>query len=163
MATAYLILGSNIGDRQACIESAKRLISADAGAILSFSDMYETEPWGFVHENLFLNQVIAVETNLNPFELLAALKKIEISLGRIRHKERYTARTIDIDILFYDDVVISTPELTIPHAEIANRRFVLEPLAELAPEFIHPLLKMAVKELLAGCDDECGVRKYQPC
>lgn len=159
MATVFLILGGNLGDRTAYLNSAKKNIIENAGNISRQSSVYETEPWGFEHENQFLNQVISLETILEPLILLEKIKNIEKNLGRIKSKERYTARVIDIDILFYDQLIIASPGLTIPHPEIPNRRFVLEPLVELAAEFVHPLLGLSVRKMLENCPDRGIVKK----
>jgi 2-amino-4-hydroxy-6-hydroxymethyldihydropteridine diphosphokinase len=157
MSRTYLTLGSNLGDKIKYLEEAKVLIKNNIGEIVRSSSIYETEPWGFVGENLFLNQVMLVETLLKPFDLLAECQKTELTLGRVRNKERFTSRTIDIDILFYDNIILNTPELSIPHPEIPNRRFVLEPLAEIAPGFIHPVSGKSIAKILTLCNDSCKV------
>jgi 2-amino-4-hydroxy-6-hydroxymethyldihydropteridine diphosphokinase len=159
MNTTYLIFGSNLGDRLKLIEEATQLVEKNIGRISKKSSMYDTEPWGFVHENTFLNQVICVETNLTPHGLLGATKKIESSLGRIREKVQYTARTIDIDILLYNDLVLKTDDLQIPHPKMAERRFVLEPLIEIAANQEHPILKKTIRQLLDECKDEMKVKR----
>jgi 2-amino-4-hydroxy-6-hydroxymethyldihydropteridine diphosphokinase len=159
MANVYLIFGSNLGDKSNYIESAKKKLTQHAGTIIQQSSVYETEPWGFEHENQFLNQVVLFETELDPGSLLKEIKRIETDLGRVREKERYSARFIDIDILFYDRLIFSGEELTIPHPELANRRFVLEPLAELINDFIHPVSGISVKALLERCPDSGIVKK----
>lgn len=159
MATVFLILGGNLGDRIAYLDFAKKSIIENAGNILSQSSVYETEPWGFEHENQFLNQVISLETILEPLTLLKKIKIIEKNLGRIKSKERYSARVIDIDILFYDRLIINSLTLTIPHPEIPNRRFVLEPLAELDADFVHPVLGLSVRTMLENCLDTGQVKR----
>jgi 2-amino-4-hydroxy-6-hydroxymethyldihydropteridine diphosphokinase len=159
MARVFLILGGNLGDRFKYLEEARTLIEKSIGLLCSCSSYYETEPWGFTHENPFLNQALEVSTNLNPLEILNCIQSVETSLGRIRGMERYRARTIDIDILFYDDLVINTPELTIPHAEISKRRFVLEPMAEIASNFVHPVINKTIRMLLSECQDTGKVKK----
>ncbi|HEY4786324.1 MAG TPA: 2-amino-4-hydroxy-6-hydroxymethyldihydropteridine diphosphokinase [Bacteroidales bacterium] len=156
--SVILILGSNLGDRFKYLQEARLHIDETIGSPIIISSIYETEPWGFTHENLFLNQVIQVNTALGPFEVLDKIQKIETKLGRERGNERYTARTIDIDILFYDDLIINTPKLTIPHIEMSGRRFVLEPLAEIVPMMVHPVYLKTVRELLTECEDRCKVR-----
>lgn len=160
MAYTHMILGSNLGDRLGYIEQAKIQLNKIAGTIERHSYIYETEPWGFVHENFFLNQVVVIQTSVEPMALLMKIKDIETSMGRILNTERYTGRNIDIDILFYDNQVIKTKELVIPHPEIPNRRFVLEPLAEIDPLLLHPVLFMTCAQLLFICEDRCQVWKF---
>jgi len=157
MALAYLLLGGNLDDRLSIIEQAKRFIDRSVGNISGMSSVYETEPWGFTHENLFLNQVIAVNTTLPPHELLRETQTIETRLGRTTKGIRYEGRTIDIDVLFYNEAIIHAPDLQIPHPRLHLRRFTLEPLAELAPRLIHPFFLLTTKELLASCRDRSGV------
>lgn len=159
----YLQLGSNLGDRLENLEKAQKLLVERVGTLLQASDIYETEPWGVNYEHAFLNQVLVLETVLQPMELLQTIWDIEAATGRVRGMDipRYAPRTLDIDILLYSDVVIALPELTVPHAEIANRRFVLCPLSEIAPEGVHPVLKKTWCELLAVCADTKGVARYR--
>ncbi|MBR5707140.1 MAG: 2-amino-4-hydroxy-6-hydroxymethyldihydropteridine diphosphokinase [Bacteroidaceae bacterium] len=136
MATLYLSLGTNVGDRTGNISRAMELIGHEVGTVVSASDIIETEPWGFESSNRFLNMVAKVETPLQPLEVLHATQGIERKLGR-NHKtvnREYHDRLIDIDILLYDDLVMNTPELTIPHPLMHQRSFVMEPLAQIAPE-----------------------------
>jgi 2-amino-4-hydroxy-6-hydroxymethyldihydropteridine diphosphokinase len=161
MIITYLIFGSNLGNRLELLEKAKQQVEKSIGNVLQSSSIYDTEPWGFVHKNWFLNIVMAINTNLEPFALLVEIKKIEASLGRIMEDVRYTARLIDIDILFYDDLVLHTPELIIPHPEIPRRKFVLEPLTEIAPDLVHPVLKKTMMQLLKECEDTSVALKYE--
>lgn len=148
MATVFLSLGSNLGNRKSLLQRAILLIGNDIGEILLESDIYESEAWGYMSENKFLNMAICISTKLLPEVLLGDLKKIEGTMGRKKSTGGYIDRSIDIDIIFYDDLVISKPEITIPHPHMANRRFVLQPLNDIAPDFIHPVLKKSVQNLL---------------
>lgn len=138
MATMYLSLGTNLGDRRQNIASALDLIANEVGIILSASDIIETDPWGFESPHAFLNMAVKVETNLQPLQALHATQLIERRLGRDRKTadRQYHDRLIDIDILLYDDLVMDTPELTIPHPLMYQRPFVMEPLSQIAPELV---------------------------
>lgn len=144
----YLGLGSNLGDRTTNLRAAAAALSPQV-TVLRSSAVYETEPWGYQDQPAFLNQVLEAETALAPLDLLAHLKQIEITLGRAP-SFRYGPRLIDLDILFYGDQVIELPGLTIPHPRLAERAFVLVPLAELAPNLIHPLSGKTIRELAAA-------------
>ncbi|MDR1203052.1 MAG: 2-amino-4-hydroxy-6-hydroxymethyldihydropteridine diphosphokinase [Tannerellaceae bacterium] len=148
MATAYLSLGTNLGDKKTNMTTAAGLLAERAGEILALSNLYETQPWGFESGNTFLNAAIILETQSDPFELLDITKQIELEMGR---KEKsngsYKDRIIDIDILMYEDVIIQTNELTIPHPLMHKRNFVLGPLAEIAATLKHPTLKKTIGEL----------------
>ena len=136
MATLYLSLGTNLGDRQKNLTSAMALIGREIGTVVSVSDVIETDPWGFDSANRFLNMATKVQTDLQPLEVLHATQKIEKELGR-SHKtvdREYHDRLIDIDILMYDNLVMNTPELTIPHPLMHERDFVMKPLLQIAPE-----------------------------
>ena len=136
MATLYLSLGTNLGDRRRNLSCALELIAAEVGTILSASDIIETEPWGFESSNRFLNMVVKVDTDLNPVDALHVTQDIEHRLGRTEKSVngQYHDRLIDIDLLMYDNITVSTPELTLPHPHMHERRFVMEPLALIAPE-----------------------------
>ena len=136
MATLYLSLGTNLGDRQNNLSLALELIGHEVGTVVSASDVIETEPWGFNSSNRFLNMVTKVETDMQPLEVLHATQEIERKLGRSKKTAggEYHDRLIDIDILLYDDLVMNTPELTIPHPLMYQREFVMKPLAQIAPE-----------------------------
>ncbi len=160
MKVVFLGLGSNLGIRESNLEQAVARIGESVGRVLDFSSLYETEPWGFQADDEFLNQVIKVKTELKPHELLERIQAIESLLGRSRGKERYESRLIDIDILFYENLIIEEEHLKIPHPLLQQRRFVLVPLCEIASEIIHPVLQKTVCELLELCKDKSKVKKY---
>lgn len=155
---AYLLLGTNLGDRSSYLSQATVSIGQRIGLVQGASSIYETEPWGVTGQPNYWNQVLSVETTLKPAEMLAEIHGIEKTLGRKRHI-RWEARPIDIDILYYNDWIIEQPDLTIPHPRLAERRFVLVPLTELAPDFVHPLLHKTNRNLLAECADPLAVSK----
>ncbi len=159
MAKVYLLLGGNLGDRNYYIQMSEQSIDRELGAIINRSSIYETEPWGFQHEQNFYNRVVEINTLLNPQELLEKIHNIENNLGRERKNQQYSARTIDIDILFYDDLILNEPNLIIPHSQLHNRKFALEPLCEIIPEFMHPVMNVTVRELLSQCEDTLSVSK----
>jgi len=156
---AYLLLGSNIGDRAAHLQQAQRTLAATAGKIVSASALYETAAWGLENQAAFLNQVLAVRTALDAPALLAACLATEQQAGRERH-QRWAARTLDVDILLYGEAIIQTPTLTVPHPALPARRFALTPLAELVPQLVHPQLQQTISELLAACPDPLAVVKW---
>ncbi len=149
MRTAYLSLGSNTGDRQGNLARALALLSAPDLRVARVSPAYETEPQGVTGRGWFLNLVAEIETDLFPRQLLARCQKVERQLGR-RRKGDNSPRSIDIDIVLFGGFVMNDDELTIPHARMHERRFVLEPLADLAPALQHPVLRRSVVEMLAG-------------
>lgn len=149
MAIAYLALGTNIGNKRRNMITAAALLAERVGDVLALSGFYETEPWGFQSENTFLNAALQLDTSLSPLELLKATQEIEIEMGRTQKSNgAYHDRIIDIDILLYDNLVQQTPELTLPHPLMHERLFVMEPLAEIAPNVIHPVFKKPVISLL---------------
>ena len=155
---AYLLLGSNLGDRQLYLSKAKALIAKQVGEVVAQSSVYETEAWGKTDQPGFLNMALAVETTLGPLALLHKVLEIELALGRVRH-EKWGSRLIDIDIIFYrQEIVNVTDKLQIPHPEMQNRRFVVQPLAEIAPDFVHPVLQRTLTEILAGLADSLSVK-----
>jgi len=153
LSIAYLGLGSNLGDRQAALREALDRLDSGASRILRRSSIYETEPRDLPDQPWFLNQVVEIDTTLSPFQLLAAIQKTEQEMGRERGIPK-GPRTIDVDILLYADQVIHTSELAIPHPRLAERRFVLEPLAELIPEFTHPVTHQTIAEMLGATADQ---------
>lgn len=156
--TLYLLLGANLGDPRATFALARQQLAEQIGAIEQASGLYETAAWGVTDQPTYLNQVLRLQTSLTPQAVLQRTQTIEQALGRVR-TQRWAARRIDIDILFYDDAVIQTPALTVPHPLLHERRFTLVPLADIAPELKHPVLKKTVRELLEGCADEGTVTR----
>lgn len=157
---AFLGIGTNLGDREGFLNKAIENIGNLAGRVITLSKIYETESWGFRTENKFLNMVIGIETKLSPGTLLKRLLQIETLMGRERSSEGYASRTIDLDILLYDELVIRKPDLRIPHPLIQDRKFVLVPLCDIVPEMIHPVLKKTFAMLLKECDDTGIVTAY---
>ena len=156
MHSAFLLLGSNMGDKANLLQQARELLNEQAGTIVQQSSLYESEPWGFVSPDWFVNQALKIETDLAPLQLLAVTQQIEKTLGRKQKSttENYSSRTIDIDILLYDNTTIHLPELIIPHAQLHERRFALIPLCEIAATIIHPNFQQSILELLAQCKDK---------
>lgn len=159
MNIAYLLIGGNIGNRMANLQAATVAIAQNCGAVKGFSNIFETAAWGLQQQPHFLNQALKIETSLTPKDLLHCLLHIEKSLGRERD-EKWGPRLIDIDILFYNDAVINEEGLTIPHPQMQNRRFVLQPLAEIAGPMVHPVLQKTITQLLAQCPDALEVHKF---
>lgn len=156
---AYIILGSNLGDRAENLLNARSQIELRCGEILHTSSLYESEPWEMNTEQWFINQVIELRTDKNPDALLKIALQIEQDLGRVRmNTGQYESRLIDIDILYYDDIVYQKDDLQIPHPRIQDRRFVLVPVAELNQGLIHPILGKSQKELLNICQDTTQVK-----
>ncbi len=162
LKTACLSLGSNAGDRAAHIEAALALLAESGVAVRRRSALYETEPQGTTAQRWFVNCVVEVETELMPLALLRAIKRIERALGRRPSAgPQPAARSIDIDIVAYGQQVVNLPELTIPHPRMAERRFVLEPLREAAPEWRHPVTRLSAAEMLAALRDNSAVRRLR--
>jgi 2-amino-4-hydroxy-6-hydroxymethyldihydropteridine diphosphokinase len=159
METIFLGLGGNKDDRWLLLEQAKAMVSKNVGTITKESSVYETPPWGFESKDFFLNQVIQVVTPLEPETLIQELQAIESSLGRVRGAQQYASRSMDIDLLFYGTRVLQTNNLQVPHPRLHLRNFVLLPLNEIAPDYIHPILKKHIKELLAECIDDSDCLK----
>ncbi|HSB66342.1 MAG TPA: 2-amino-4-hydroxy-6-hydroxymethyldihydropteridine diphosphokinase [Anaerolineales bacterium] len=157
--TVYLSLGSNLGDRTLNLQTAIAHLAPNV-RVISQSSIYETEPWGYADQPTFLNQVVKASTSMEPIELLDFLKETEISVGR-QETFRFGPRVIDLDILFYDDLVLDTSRLTIPHPRIAERAFVLIPMAEIDPNFRHPIFNKTILELKTSMKDG-GIRLFLP-
>ena len=158
MATAYIALGANLGDRAETLRQAVRRLTA-LGQVTAVSSLYETDPVGYLEQPPFLNAVVALESMLAPSALIAALLGIERDLGRTRTFPN-APRTLDIDLLLVDDVVLATDELTLPHPRLHERAFVLIPRAEIAPEVTHPILTQSVSDLLDALPDRGGVSLF---
>lgn len=161
MERCYILFGSNMGDRERLFADACLLINNRCGRVMEVSTAYESEPWGFVADEWFLNRVIAVDTELAPEELMQKLLEIEAELGRVRHPEQegYVSRPIDLDILYFGNRVIQTDSLSVPHPRLHLRRFTLVPLCELIPDFVHPVLNKTQRELLQECPDTSEVKE----
>ncbi|WP_462265069.1 2-amino-4-hydroxy-6-hydroxymethyldihydropteridine diphosphokinase [Mucilaginibacter sp.] len=158
MNIIYLLLGSNLGNRQMFLNEAVRCIAADIGKVTLQSAVYETQAWGNTTTPDYLNQVIEVQSWLSPRELLQQALAIEQQLGRERH-EKWEARVIDIDILFYNHEIIDEPDLVIPHPHLHKRKFTLMPMAEINPDLIHPVMKKNILWLNAHLADGLIVKK----
>jgi len=160
MNTVFLSLGSSLGNRELYIKKALYLINRQIGKIIKTSHLYQTEPWGFEDKNLFLNQVIQIETGYSPIKILEKIHKIELKLERVKNSLNYEARTIDIDILFFNYQIYNSEKLQIPHKHLHNRKFVLVPLNEIAPYFTHPVIKKYTCQLLQICEDNLMITKF---
>ena len=158
---AYLLLGTNMGDRAQNLNVATAFIEKEVGQVFGKSSVYETAAWGKTDQPGFLNQAIGVKTSLLPLDMLKSLLAIEKKMGRVR-LERWGQRLIDIDIIFYEDVIVlDDSELQLPHPEMHKRRFVLEPLSEIAGNFVHPIFKEKVSSILSNLSDELTVEKLK--
>ncbi len=159
MAKVFLGIGGNIGNKRTNFHNVYGLIEKRVGTIVCKSSVYETPPWGFQADDNFWNQVLIVETNLKPGEVLNQIHDIESALGRERGKEQFSSREMDIDILYYDDLFMETETLIIPHPQIHKRMFVLVPLNEIAPDFKHPLFRLTTIQMLKNCKDKSVIKK----
>lgn len=159
MHKVFLGIGGNIGDREKNFVRCIELIEKRLGKIILLSPVYETPPWGFSSENNFWNRVICCETNFEPKALLKEIHKIETLFGRDRKNDGYNAREMDIDILYFDDIIIKSNSLVIPHPLIHERLFVLKPLADIAPDVIHPVLQKNSLQMLESCKDTSVINK----
>ncbi|HDK81073.1 MAG TPA: 2-amino-4-hydroxy-6-hydroxymethyldihydropteridine diphosphokinase [Nitrospirae bacterium] len=161
MPIAYIGIGSNLGNRQENCDKAIALLTEKGINVLNRSSSYDTEPWGVKEQPKFINMAVETETDLTPEALLGALRQIEIEMGR-QQTRRWGARIIDLDILFYNDLIMNTPELEIPHPGIRDRAFVLDPLCEIAPDRIHPVLRKSVKTLLSELEQSSPEKSGSP-
>lgn len=159
MNTAYLLTGGNLGNREQNLATAKQEINQQCGSILAASALYETAAWGQTDQPPFLNQALKIYTEMEARQLIRRILKIEKQMGRIRN-EKYGPRIIDIDILLFNNEIHKYHFLNLPHPEMENRRFALLPLAEIAADIIHPVLKKTIPELLMDCKDSLPVKKY---
>ncbi len=161
MAKVYFLLGGNLGDREQILSNAIEKMNNAIGSVVDCSAIYETEPWGFDHELNFLNQVVVVNSDLEAIQILDITQGIEKDLGRIRKKNQYSARTIDIDILFYGEERIVSERLEVPHPRFQERMFALLPMMDVREDLIHPVIGKSIKELLEDCPDKMEVKKYK--
>ena len=160
MPNAYILTGTNLGNRLQYLQTAAANIQQDCGNIISISSVYETAAWGKTNQPSFLNQAIHLNTALHPETLLEKLLSIEAEMGRVR-EEKYGPRTIDIDILLYEELQLNKLSLQIPHPQLHNRKFALMPLAEIAPKLIHPVFHNSIVELLNLCTDPLAVARFK--
>jgi 2-amino-4-hydroxy-6-hydroxymethyldihydropteridine diphosphokinase len=158
MNKLFLLIGGNEGDIPVNLARARENIEKFAGPIRLSSSLYETAPWGSTDQADFINQALAVDSGLEAQGLMTILLEIEQKMGRIR-TGKWASRIIDIDILFFNDEIIDRPGLCIPHPEIQNRRFALAPMEEIAPDHLHPVLGISIRELLVECRDQGNVKK----
>jgi 2-amino-4-hydroxy-6-hydroxymethyldihydropteridine diphosphokinase len=158
MNTSVILLGSNTGNTRKHLEEATSYLSELAGEVVTASHYYETEPWGHRDQPFFLNRILVIRTRLSARQLLTEMMRIEEKMGRFR-RMKWEPRVIDLDILYFNDAVISEPGLSVPHPHLHERRFTLVPLAEILPSMVHPVLKKSNKELLEALQDDLLVRE----
>jgi 2-amino-4-hydroxy-6-hydroxymethyldihydropteridine diphosphokinase len=158
-STAYLLLGGNLGNREANLKKAIELLNDKIGKVIATSSLYETAAWGKTDQPAFLNQAVAVQTILSALEVLDLALSIELVLGRVR-KDKWGERLIDIDLVLFGDQIIDIPDkLQVPHPHMQYRKFVMEPLAEIAPEVVHPVLRKTILSICRNMNDPLEVKK----
>ena len=161
--SVFILLGSNLGDRQLLVSQAWSMMEERCGKIIAKSRLYESEPWGFKSEHWFLNQVVVLDTEMSPDDLMDALLAIEKELGRDRTTphEGYVSRPMDLDILYWgEDLIVEKQHVIVPHPRLHKRRFTLLPLCDVAPDYVHPILKKTNRQLLDECQDEGIVKTF---
>ncbi len=162
MGRAYILIGGNLGDRERYQSEALAHIEREAGSVRTRSSLYQSAHWGFEHEKDFLNRVVGIDTELSPKQLLERLLRIEDRFGRKRKGERgYKGRILDLDILYFEDLILDETDLKLPHPRIPERRFTLLPLNEIVPELMDPLRGRSVRSMLEACPDPLEVKVFQ--
>lgn len=154
-----MCIGGNLGDRETHLLETLDFLHFNVGDVISQSSVFETEPWEMSEVPTFYNQIVSIHSNLSNNELMAEIREIEAFYGRERNKMSYVSREMDVDVIFIDNEIIDLPDFQVPHPKMQSRRFVLEPLAEIAPDKIHPVLNKTIKELLNECTDSHRVKK----
>ncbi|WP_299456930.1 2-amino-4-hydroxy-6-hydroxymethyldihydropteridine diphosphokinase [uncultured Microscilla sp.] len=160
MSITYLLLGTNLGDKTQNLYTATQMLASQAGVVQKHSAIYETMPWGIPDQPVFYNQVLVIDTSLEVRELLRVTQSIEVAMGRQKYR-KWGERLIDIDILYYGQMMLESEDLNVPHSQIALRRFTLTPLVEIAPLLVHPALRLTQTQLLAQCPDKLEVKKVK--
>jgi 2-amino-4-hydroxy-6-hydroxymethyldihydropteridine diphosphokinase len=156
----FLLLGSNLGDREKYLTDALQQLEVQQLKILKYSSVYSTEPWGMTEQDGFLNVAVQMESEMNAFEILEHVQKVELNLGKEKII-KWGPRTIDIDLLYFNGEIIETDKLVVPHPEIQNRSFTLVPMIDLDPDFVHPVLKKSQVQLLNECTDSLAVTRFR--
>lgn len=159
MRLIYLSLGTNLGNRLEQLSETRDFIEFNIGDIVNSSDVYETEPWEMENVEPFLNQVLGLLTTMSNTQIINEISEIDAFYGRKRSAEKYLSREMDVDVLFIEQEIIDTPKLKVPHPKISERRFILEPLCQIAPDFVDPLTQKTITSLLESCQDKCKVKK----
>ncbi len=160
MNKLVLLTGGNMGNRKEVLDNARHAIESLIGKIRSSSPLIQSEAWGFESDQAFLNQVLVIDTSYSAIEVLNKIQEIELSLGRVRKTEQWVSRIIDIDILFFNNELVESTDLTIPHQHIQDRRFTLFALNTILPNYIHPKLGLPISSLLNNCKDQSKVEVY---